>query len=308
MTAMTYDVVGVGANSVDIVYLLPEYPHPDGPVTKVPIAAHRLSPGGQTTTALCACASFGLRASYVGVFGSDDHGRRLRAELAQRGVSTDLSPTRDVPNRFAVILIDERRGERVVLWHRDPDLAMRAGELPADVLAAARLVHVDDEDAAVAIEAARAARAAGVPVTSDLDALSDRARDLVAAVDVPILAEHMPQALTGERRLEDALRALRAPHHRLLCATLGARGALLLDGDRVERVPAFPVDVVDSTGAGDVFRGAFIHALLRGDAPGDVVRFANAAAAIACTRPGAIGGVPAPEEVAALLSGKGPSG
>jgi sugar/nucleoside kinase (ribokinase family) len=66
---------------------------------------------------------------------------------------------------------------------------------------------------------------------------------------------------------------------------------MLLDGDTLYHEPARKVDVVDTTGAGDVFRGAFIHALLRGDHPGDILRFAVVAATISCTRIGAIGAV-----------------
>ena len=89
----------------------------------------------------------------------------------------------------------------------------------------------------------------------------------------------------------------------MLCVTLGARGAMLLEGDRLHHVPGLPVEVVDTTGAGDVFRGAFITALLRGDSPADILRFANAAAALSCTRLGAIDGIPAIEEVLAFADG-----
>jgi sugar/nucleoside kinase (ribokinase family) len=87
----------------------------------------------------------------------------------------------------------------------------------------------------------------------------------------------------------------------MLCVTLGARGAMLLDGDRLHHEPAFSVAVSDTTGAGDVFRGAFIAAFLRGDPPEDILRFANAAAAISCTRLGAINGVPTLSETLARL-------
>jgi sugar/nucleoside kinase (ribokinase family) len=80
---------------------------------------------------------------------------------------------------------------------------------------------------------------------------------------------------------------------------------MVLEGNRTRHFPAFTVRVVDSTGAGDVFRGAFIYALLRGDAPDAIVRFANAAAAVACTRHGAIGGVPTLAEIEQLMSGGG---
>ncbi len=292
-----YDVIGVGANSVDFVYLLPEFPDPGGPTSKLPIMAHRVSPGGQTATALCTCAALGLRTAYVGAFGSDDNGRRMRDALAQHRVDTEAAITRPVANRYAVILIDERHGERVVLWHRDPQLNVSPDELPAAAIANARVAHVDDEDEEMAIAAANIARDAGLVVTSDIDRVTSRTKALVDAVTIPIFAEHVPEALTGQRDMARALRALKATHHTLLCVTLGARGAMLLDGDRLEHVAGYAIDAVDTTGAGDVFRGAFIYALLRGDTAVDIVRFANAAAAIACTRCGAIGGVPNLEDI-----------
>ena len=115
---------------------------------------------------------------------------------------------------------------------------------------------------------------------------------LIDAVTIPIFAEHVPAALTGEADLSAALQQLRRPHHSMLCVTLGARGALLVAGRNVIQDPGMAVKAVDTTGAGDVFRGAFIYALLRGDAPRDIVRFANAAAAISCTRMGAMASVP----------------
>jgi sugar/nucleoside kinase (ribokinase family) len=87
----------------------------------------------------------------------------------------------------------------------------------------------------------------------------------------------------------------------MLCVTLGARGAMLLDGERLHRVGGHAVPAVDTTGAGDVFRGAFIYAQLRGEAPDRILRFANAAAAASCTREGAIGGVPTLGDVQRLL-------
>lgn len=294
------DVLGIGANSLDLVYLLPEYPQPDSASAKLRISAHHVSPGGQTATAMATCAALGVRTAYVGVFGSDAHGHLLRDTLTGRGVDVSRAVTRAAPNRYAVILIDERHGERVILWDRDDRLALRADELPLDLLASARVVHVDDEDEAAALTAAQLARAAGALVTSDIDRVTARTRDLIAAVSVPIFAEHAPAALTGLTDPEAAARALFQPHHRLLCVTLGARGAAAFDGERWHTAPAFPVAVTDTTGAGDVWRGACIAALLRGQPVADLLRFANAAAAVACTRRGAIGGVPALSEVTAI--------
>jgi sugar/nucleoside kinase (ribokinase family) len=104
-------------------------------------------------------------------------------------------------------------------------------------------------------------------------------------------------AITGEQTLAAALRALRRPHHTLIVVTRVPRGAMMLAGDEVIDEPGIAVQTVDTTGAGDIFRGAFIHALLRGDAPPDVLRFANTAAAISCTRVGAMASAPTVEDV-----------
>jgi sugar/nucleoside kinase (ribokinase family) len=296
-----FDVLGIGANSIDYVYRLPAYPEREGANAKMRISSHALSCGGQVATALCTCAAMGLRAKYVGATGTDDNGRRIRDELARRGIDMADAVIRDTTNQFAVIMVDESAGERIVLWDRADALRLRARELPPDIVASARVVHVDDVDQDAAIAAATIARQAGRIVTSDIDRLTPRTEALVSAVTIPIFAEHVPGALTGEADVERAMRKLRTLNDGLMCVTLGARGAVLLDGDRFVHEPGFAVDAVDTTGAGDVFRGAFIAALLDGEPPRDAVRFANAAAAVSCTRPGAINSVPTREDSAALL-------
>jgi sugar/nucleoside kinase (ribokinase family) len=258
--------------------------------------------GGQTATAMCACARLGLRAKYVGVTGTDDNGRRVRRELERRGIDLTDVIIRDAQNQFAVILVDETTGDRIVLWDRDEKLLMRDREIPVDSIATARVLHVDDVDQTTAIRAATIARAAGVPVTSDIDRITDRTGELVAAVTFPIFAEHVPPHITGCNDPERALRKLRESHDGLLCVTLGDRGALALDGDTPHFVPAFKVNALDTTGAGDVFRAGFIHALLQGLPAAEMLRFANAAAAVSCTRLGALGGIPALDEVRQLLA------
>ena len=150
-----WDVVGVGANSVDFVNLLPGYPQPFGAFAKMQIRERRVLCGGQTATAMSTCASLGLRSKYVGVSGTDDNGRRIRTELTARNVDIADLIIRDAENQFAVILVDETTGERIVLWDRDDKLRLRDRELPIEALAGARVVHVDDVDDDAAIRAAR---------------------------------------------------------------------------------------------------------------------------------------------------------
>ena len=296
------DVVGVGANSVDHIYRLPEFPEPNSPAAKLRIARHAIAPGGQTATTLCTCVAMGLTTRYVGATGNDDHGRVIRDELSRRGIDTTRAVVRDTTNAYAVILVDDTQGERVVLWDRDALLSLTPDEIDAASIVDARLLHVDDVDTVASLHAASIARQAGMPITSDIEHVDDLTDALIASVTVPIFAEHVLEPLTGERDFERALRCLRRRHAGMLCVTLGTRGAMLLDGNRLYQESAFPMTAVDTTGAGDVFRGGFIAAFLRGDAPAEILRFANAAAAISCSRLGAINGAPSLKETESLLS------
>ena len=297
-----WDVLGVGCNSVDYVYRVPAAPRAATATAKLRISSHQAMCGGQMATAMAACASFGLRSAYLGCTGHDHNGRLILSELQQRGVDVSQVLTRDCDNRFAVITVDEQTGDRIVLWDRDERLNLRHSEIDRVAIAAARVVHVDDEDQAAAIQAAGLARAAGVPVTSDIDRLTSRTGELVAAVSIPIFAEHVLPAITGESDIPRALRTLRRSHQGMLCVTLGERGAMLLVDDELIAEPGVAVAAVDTTGAGDVFRAGFIYAVLNEYAPREALWFANAAAAAACTRAGAMAGVPGLDEVRRLLS------
>ena len=297
-----WDVIGIGENFVDSVNLLPGYPQPSGPSAKMRIRERHVLCGGQMATAMCACASLGLRAKYVGVTGTDDNGRRIRAELQTRNVDISDLVIRDVENRFAVILVDENTGDRMVLWDRDDRLRLRDSELPVDALGKTAVVHVDDVDDEVAIRAARLAREAGAMVTSDIDRLTPRTQELASTVTHAIFAQHVPTALTGVANTEAALRTLRRTLDNVLVVTMGEHGASALDGDRFYHEPAFAVHAVDTTGAGDVFRGGFIYALVNGQPLDQALRTANAAAAVSCTRLGALNGVPTLAEVRELMT------
>jgi sugar/nucleoside kinase (ribokinase family) len=298
-----FDVVGIGANSVDYVYRLPAIPDFHGPHSKLRLTGHAVSCGGQVATAMATCAALGLRAAYAGAVGTDESGRRVEAALAARGVDLSLLVRKAGGNQFAAILIDDASGERIVLWDRPDSLLLGDADLPAEALRSARAVLVDDVDPRASVEAARLARAAGVPVITDLDHVTPVTEALIRTASHPIMSEHLPRALTGEPDLERALRTMRAWKPGLLTVTVGARGAVVLDGDELVRVEGFAVHAVDTTGSGDVFRGAFIAGLLQGLPTVDLLRFANAAAAVSCTKAGALDGVPSLAEVRALLDG-----
>ena len=294
------DVIGVGTNSVDEVLQLPVEASEVPAGGKVRIGDRRFLCGGQTATVIAACAALGLRSGYVGAFGSDEHGALIRGALENAGIDVGGAVECDAPNRGAVILVDPH-GNRTVLWHRSDRLRVPVEALQSSSLRA-RIVHVDDDDPELALNAATAARAGGTVVTSDLEHLSEHVESLIASVTYPIFEQGLPARMTGERDPERALRKMRRLHQGVLVMTRSEEGSVALDGDTFHVAPAFKVYVVDGTGAGDVFRAGFIYGLIQNWPVPELLCFANAAAALSCTKLGAIPSVPKLAEVEELLA------
>jgi len=294
------DVIGVGTNSVDEVMQLSAEMSAVLSSGKARVTSRHVIIGGQTATVAAACAALGLKSGYIGAFGSDANGGLARHALMARDVDLGHCVFADAPNRSAVILVDAA-GRRTVLWHRSERLTVPRHVLTPESLAA-RVVHVDDDDLELALNAARAARAAGAVVTSDIEHAVGGVDELITAVTYPVFEGNLPPQLTGERDHERALRKLRRLNAGVLVTTLGRQGSAALDGDRFYTVPAFDVKVADSTGAGDVFRAGLIYGILQKWAVPEILHFANATAAIGCTRLGAIPSVPTLGEVQAFLS------
>jgi sulfofructose kinase len=300
-----FDIVGFGLNSIDLVTVVAEYPVSN---TKQRLQRFARLPGGQMATAMAACARLGWRASYIGSFGDDDLGALSRDSLTREGV--DITGSRTVAgatNQFAVVIVDARSGERTVLWDRHPLLSAEPANVVQAAVTAGRLLIVDCHQTAASAQAARYAREAGIPTIVDVEKVRPGIGELLQNIDVIIAAEEFPSALTGHEDLGRGLRSLaRDFGASLACVTLGAHGSLAWCNGREIWSPAFSVDCVDSTGAGDAFRGAFAAGCLLmpdGDIE-DALSYANAAAALNCRALGARGGLPKPDEIEQLMQAR----
>lgn len=305
-SARPFDLVGLGLNSVDLVTVVAEYPACN---TKQRLQRFARLPGGQTATAMAVAARLGWRASYVGRFGGDELGALSRASLVDEGVEVAASLSiAEATNQFAVVLVDARSGERTVLWDRHPALTMNPEDVSAVAVCAGRMLLIDCHETPAATRAARYAREAGIPTVLDVEKVRPGIAELLQQADAIIAAEAFPTELTGYdapgRALEAIAREFDAP---LVAVTLGAGGSLARCGGQEIRTPAFAVDCIDSTGAGDAFHGGFASACLHApERPVDVedaLRYANAVAALNCRALGARGGLPTRDEVARLLAG-----
>src|SRR5438445_1981814 len=295
------DIVSIGLNATDTLIRVPRFPAFD---SKTKILSSSLLPGGQAATAAVACRRWGLRSRYVGKIGDDAAGRLQREEFAREGIEAHLIEVPNCASQLAFIIVDQCTGERTILWERDDRLDLRPEELPEEWIRGARLVHVDGHPCAPAAAAARWAREAGAVVTADLDNIYPGVEELLEHVDFMISSRDFPERLLG---VPDLLESLPEITRRFGCrvsgATLGRDGVLAWDGTQFHYCPAFRVDTVDTTGAGDVFHAGFAYALLRGDVLPVILKFSCAAAGLNCTALGARGGIGQVVEIDLLRRG-----
>jgi len=282
------DLVGVGLNATDTLIPLEQFPQPG---SKVQYSERSTQPGGQVASTVVACQTWGLSTRYVGKLGDDDAARLHKEAFARVGAETQIVTVSGASSLHNVILIDTA-GERTVICQRNDLMVLQPSDLRREWIESARVLHVDGHDTAAASLAASWARVANVPVVADLDDIYPGIEDLVANIDYLIVSEDFSCRLMRESNLETALRRMQSRYGcRLSAATLGENGVLAWDGNRLIHSPAYRVPVVDTTGAGDIFRAGFIYGLLRDWPLERQLDFSCAAAAMNCMAQGARGGI-----------------
>jgi sulfofructose kinase len=298
-----FDVVGFGTNAVDFLIRVPEYPSFD---SKVELSGYVQAAGGEVASTMAGLARLGLRVAYAGRFGDDAEGEFGIRTLVDEGVDIQYAARiGGARTQIAFIIIDERNGERTVIWQRDTLLAYTPAEAPAEAAKRGSVLHFTPHDSAACLAMARAARQAGTIVSIDIDNVFGGVADVLPLVDVLIASQDLPSRLLGITDTRTALSELRS---RFGCAivgvTLGPSGSLLLgsDGKFIETAGfAVPGGCQDTTGAGDAFRVGLLYGLLSGETVEESARMANAVAALKCRQIGARTALPGREELEEFL-------
>lgn len=294
------DVVGIGLNATDTVILVRDFPALGGKERVVGISRQA---GGQIATAMVVCRRLGLSSRYIGKVGDDEAGRFQLRSLQDEGVDvTHVQMVAGTPNQFGHIIVDQATGERTVFWGRDPRLVVTASEVNREAVLSARALHIDGCDVEACLEAAQCARQAGIPVVADLDTAYRQVERLFPLIDYLIASANFLPSATGENDPFKVLEYMaREFGMKVPGMTLGRDGALVYAEGRFIYSPGFVVETVDTTGAGDVFHGAFIYGLLAGWPVSEILDFSNAMGALNCISLGARGGIRTQAEARALM-------
>lgn len=259
------DVVGLGVCTLDFLQVVDELP---GGETVQCARESILQGGGPVATALVALARLGSRTAMIDNIGDDWRGRLIIDELRSEGVATDwirLAPGHSTS--IASILVRLRDGARSITFSPGSAGDLIPDEIPEDIIERAAVLHLNGRHFRASLRAARRARARGVKVSFDggADRYFAAMDELIAMTDICIAARQFAQAFSGDDDMASAGRALLEAGPRIVVITAGAKGSLVLtkEGGSFHQ-PAFKVETVDTTGAGDAYHGAFLHGIVTG--------------------------------------------
>jgi len=299
--ARPVQVVGFGENAVDLVCQVPVFPERD---SKIRMRRMIRLGGGQIATACSLCARWGLKTRYLGLIGDDELGEFLRRDLEREPMEVLLEPVAGVRSHFSLIIVDQPTGSRTILWDRDANLRYTEEALLSRrrQVTEGRLLHLDAHDLENSIRIAGWAKQAGMLTVIDIDKSEEGVERLLSRIDFAIVSLSFLEQFSGSDDWEMGLRRTAEVARGFLAVTRGEEGASVFRNGEIYTFPACKIEPVDTTGAGDVFHGAFIYALFRNYSVANCMRFANAAGALSCTRLGARGGIPELDEVKALAA------
>jgi sulfofructose kinase len=308
MSSVTFDVVGLGCNAVDHLCLMDSFPPED---QKTQVEAVEMQGGGNVATALVTVTRLGGSAAFHAALGDDPYRGSILAEFEREKVNTDHLIIKQGSNPLALVLINRSRGTRTIMYTKRGVPSLSPDEVDRELVLRAKVLLIDFYYPEATLEAVRIARTADIPVVVDAEKPSDLAPDILALCTHVIASCGFARHFTGVSDEDDPETLLRAFAGRLespfVCITLGREGAIALNrgAARPFLQHAYTVDTVDTTGAGDVFHGAFAFFLARGRSHEEAVRHAAACSAMKCRALGGRSGIPTFDELSRFIKEHG---
>jgi ribokinase len=295
-------VVGLGQACVDYLGRLASYPQEDD---KVELIDLHMRLGGPASTALVTLSRLGISTAFLGSISDDAFGAEIIKNLEKEKVDIScLKITPGYTSQFAFIVITKKSGNRTIFWQRGSVPHLKPNDVDIRCFPKARILHVDGLMIDASKEAVSQANTLGMTSVLDAGTMREGSLELVSLVDILIASETFAIPLLGSGTLpETALHALRDLGPSQVVITLGAKGSVGLSDHGIIRQEAFSVPVKDTTGAGDVFHGAYVYGLLQDWDMRQCMRFASAAAALKCEEIGAQAGIPDLEAILDLMKG-----
>jgi sulfofructose kinase len=303
-----FDCIGFGMNAVDYLSILDPYPNLD---EKVEVIESSLQGGGPVPTAMVTLAKLGAKAAYIGRVGSDVEGKFVKDQLEKEGVNTDfLIIDKKSKTAQAFIWVDKKTGKRTVALDKTQLNDTKTSELKFLNSISTRFLHIDAREREVNIFLAKWAKKLGAKVSLDVGSFRSGVDSVFSLTDYLIVSKKFACGITQLSDPFSACKELMRKGFEAVVVTMGEDGCICGsphgftttgNENKIFHSPGFSVKVVDTTGAGDIFHGAFIYGLLKKWDLKKTAKFANACAAMKCRKLGGRAGIPHLAEVAAFI-------
>ena len=300
----TIDVVGLGVSTLDFLQIVDQLPGEE-----LVQRAHQslLQGGGPVATAMVALAKLGSRTAMIDKIGDDWRGRFILEEFIKKRVSVDwIRIAHHSTSSMASILVRRGDGLRAITYSPGTAADLDPEELPEEIIADARILHLNGRHFTAAVRAAKLARTCGVKVSFDGGAhrFKEEFREMVALSDICIVAREFSRSFSGAEDDETAGRGLLGAGPQIVVITAGAEGSMIFArGQKAFRQPAYHIEnSVDTSGAGDAYHGAFLHGVLQGLEVAECARLAAAVAALNTRMLGGRSGLPTLEEAESFIA------
>ena len=299
-----FDLLGIGSYCIDYLCSVSAYPTED---EKLKADDIDVQGGGNIATACVAVGRLGGAVCYHGSVGKDDLTEQIVSGLKKEGVSTEYVGIREGRNPLAFVVVNTANQSRTIIYFKEDIPRFGADDVDPELVRASKVLLIDFYHEEASLAASRIAREAGVPVIVDAEKDSPLAGDILANATHVVASQRFALRVIGKDSAADKrelverfAQTVKSPN---ITVTLGKRGAvsLLKNGRRIIEQDAFDVDVVDTTGAGDVFHGAYALFLAQGYPDETILRRASACAAMKCRETGGRKGIPSQDELNGFL-------
>ena len=299
-----FDIVGVGHSCLDRLCTVENYPREDD---STHITHIEMQGGGAVATALVAASKLGSRTAFIGNTGTDYVSAAIRSLFEEDGVDCScLMARKDSFGLESFVMVNPANGSRTKFPQRDTNPPVEWTEELDKMVSTARVLHLDGTNYQNAVEAVKRAREGETTVSLDgcsMQCDNNKNIALASSVDFLIMNRKYPLRVSGKTSYEEALLEMSGWGPKRVMCTLGSDGVMTVIGGKIRRFKAFtPPSVVDTTGCGDVFHGAYLNAYLNGMDDEESILFASATAALKCAEKGGRKGVRTRDEVLEFMS------
>jgi len=297
--AQNYDCIGFGICAADYLCIVPKYPKLD---EKTETVEFSYQGGGPIATALVTLARLGFNTSFIGKIGIDADGNFVLQQFSVEGVNTSgIIVDDNMSTNKAFIWIDQKSGKRSIVLNGKKYIPVSVNEISFAHINSTKYLLIDGRDTDSVFRAINWAKKKGTQIVLDAGSPRERNEEILRLVDYPVVSQSFCHEYFNTKNYRWVVQELLNFGAKVAVVTCGDKGCYAADLTGTYYQPAFKVRVVDTTGAGDVFHGAFVAGLLKNWQLPEILKFASAVAAIKCRQLGGRKGIPNMEEVNKFL-------